>query len=237
MKIKTYQEWLDVFAQEKLPMSRRLFQFGNLDLDLTDDQARALYESIVSAEPERPRCKIMRRIGPYDGTPLGCYSTVAWCDSYEAFEELLKGASFEHGLICIQEQAAADDAKPSGKSYPSVDEMLADMGLHETRARVLQLEVDELKAELAKLKKPEPEPEPEREQGPFVLLLSFPGEKPHYWGKFDTRKEAKEWADQDRAFAAPESWSYYIVTAKEWDEYCAKTAAPSNETPPAQDPS
>ena len=152
MKIKTYQQWLDVFAQETLPQSRRLFQFGNLDLDLTEDQARELYKSIVDSEaepePQRPRCKIMRRIGPYDGTPLGCYSTVAYCDCYEAFEELLRAGKLEHGLICIQEQAK-----------------------------------------------------------------------------------------EEAAFSPPGSRQYKIVTPKEWNEYCAKTAAPSNETAPAPDPS
>ena len=78
--------------------------------------AKRWYSQIVeSAEPkpEQPRCKIMRRLGPMDDTPLGCYVPVAWCEDYGMFEELLKGAKIEHGLICVQEQAeeASEPAK------------------------------------------------------------------------------------------------------------------------------
>lgn len=249
MKIKTFEEWWSELDQDVLnadrkyvwsePLPATVQSTGSTHFSMHKETAKRWYSQIVDSEaepePQRPRCRIMRRFAKQDDTPLGCYEPVAWCEDYHMFEELLKGAKLEHGLICIQEQAAADDAKPTGKSYPSVDAMLADMGMHETRAKVLQLEVDELKAELAKLKKPEPEPA--AEEGPFVLLLIFKGEQPHYRGTFESREEAKQWADDDGAFSPPGVREYKILTEKEWNEHLAKTAAPSNETPPAPDPS
>ena len=126
MKIKTFEQWwneleTDVLNSERKyvwsePLPATVQSTGSTHFSMHKATAKRWYSQIVeSAEPkpEQPRCKIMRRLGPMDDTPLGCYVPVAWCEDYGMFEELLKGAKIEHGLICVQEQAeeASEPAK------------------------------------------------------------------------------------------------------------------------------
>lgn len=105
MRIKTFEEWWESMEVDLDDESARNLTANGSRYYLCEEEAREIYRQLVIQEPEPARCKIMRRLGPMDDTPLGCYVPVAWCDDYGMFEELLKGAKIEHGLICIQEQA------------------------------------------------------------------------------------------------------------------------------------
>lgn len=158
MTNKPFEQWWAGLEATDKPGCRYVkIDYRKIHMD--EAEARELHAQIIEASYTGPDYAIMRRFAQLDDTPLGCYVPVAYCDHYGKFEELIEAAGKPHALICIRtkerpdpEAEPVDDAVPSGKTYESVDAMLKDQGAHDTRARLLKLELEELTKERDKLR-------------------------------------------------------------------------------------